>query len=160
MKTFIATIFVFASMPVFAQTDVEACLDYVGKAENYKIAHKNSHCLEAANEGNHAAQYSVGMGHGFDGRHDLEEKYYRLSAAQGNYASYMGLGHVLTDKNNKEAVYWYKRYITAIQKKPDHDVSDKYVAKLITRIYKKNNDPQELKKWLSECTKLVGVCSE
>jgi hypothetical protein len=141
-----------------SEADVEACLEFAKEGENYKVAHKNSHCFKAANEGNHAAQYSVGMGYGFEGDHDLEEKYYRQSAAQGNYAAYMGLGHVLTDKNDEEAIYWYKRYIEAIQKKPDSDKSDKFVAKLITRIYKKNNKSKELEQWLAECEKSVGDC--
>lgn len=156
----IAILVLLPGTPIASQQDIDACLAFVNKGENYKIAHKNSSCLKAANEGSHAAQYSVGMSYGFDGNHDLEESYYRLSAAQGNYAAYLGLGHVLSYRGDREAVYWYKRYITAIQKKPAHDGSDKYAATLITQIYRKDNDRDNLEKWLSECKVLVGECGE
>ncbi len=139
---------IFTICLVQASESIDRCNKFINDSKgNYKKAHTNKHCLKAAKEGNSSAQYSVGMGFGYDGNHDLEEKYYRLSANQQVIASYLSLGHVLSDKAPWEAIYWYQRYYST---KSD---GYGYSAYRIMQLFEKMNDKNQSKYWRIKCRK-------
>jgi TPR repeat protein len=128
-----------------ATSDGKLCLEYAKEKENYKIAHKNEHCLKAAKEGYAPAQYAVALGFNSDGKHVEEEKYYKLAAAQDGIAAYLGLGHLYRYKDEDKAIYWYSRYVQT--KSSGYG----YAAILIAKIYKENENTEMADKWLNVC---------
>lgn len=122
------------------------CVKFVVENENYKSAHKNNDCIEAAEIGSSSAQYSVGLAYGVVGRSELEEKYYRLSANQGNIAAYLGLGHFMKLKGEYwEAIYWYQKYVN------NESEGYGYAAILISDIFLKLGNLQEAMYWQRVC---------
>lgn len=122
------------------------CLQFINASKNnYKIAHTNKFCLDSANSGNAIAQYSVGMAYGFAEKSDLEEKYYALSADQGNTAAYLALGHVLSKKSPWEAIYWYQRYYST------KNQGYGYAAQRLSRVFEALNQPEQQKYWHEKC---------
>ena len=146
MKLLIAVIsFAVTSSSVATSSDGEACATFIKKSGNYKVAQQNPQCLRAADAGDSAAQYSVGMGYGFAGRPDLEEKYYRLAAAQGLAPAYLALGHSLLEAHEDEAIQWYERFV---ETRAD---GYGYGSKLLADIFERRGDQQQSRYWLSVC---------
>jgi len=135
----------FASLSVAATSDRAACLAFVKESANFKVAQQNPRCLRAAAAGDPAAQYSVGMGYGFAGQPDLEEKYYRLAAEQGLAPAYLALAHSLLDAHEDEAIQWYERFV---ETKSD---GYGYAAKLLADIFERRGDRKQSNYWSSVC---------
>jgi hypothetical protein len=130
---------------VFAQLPQNECTAFTKQGENYKIAHTNEYCMKAAELGVSSAQYSVGMSYGFAGNSNMEEKYYRMAANQGNIASYLGLGHALRKKNVWESIYWYQRFIAT--KAEGYG----YAAILLSGIFNELGDSAQSEYWRVVC---------
>ncbi len=132
----------FFSSVIFSQTTSDSyfCTEYVQEGENYKSGHKNASCIKAAANGVPSAQYSVGMGYGYEGDHKKEEHYYRLAAEQGLISTYLGLAHVLISQGSlalKESIYWYQRFY---ESRVD---GYGYAANIISNIYRKEGNMVE-----------------
>jgi hypothetical protein len=125
--------------------DEQKCQAFVRVGENYKLAHQNEHCLNAANAGAGSAQYSVGMAFGYADDPAAEQKYYQLAANNLNIAAYLALGHALSEAKPWEAIYWYQRYIAT-----RYDGWG-YAALLVSRIFEKLGDPAQAAYWLDAC---------
>jgi len=69
---FIFLIACLISSQCIASESSKKCTSFISQNQNYKKAHLNKNCQLAALDGNANIQYSVGMGYGFDGLHDLE----------------------------------------------------------------------------------------
>jgi TPR repeat protein len=130
---------------VFAESPGIECTAFIKQGENYKIAHTNQDCIKAADLGGSSAQYSLGMSYGFANKPNLEEKYYRLAANQGNIASYLALGHALRQKNVWESIYWYQRFVAT---KAD---GYGYAAVLLSGIFNELGDSAQSKYWKAVC---------
>lgn len=85
--------------------DVIQCRQFLEEDGAHKTANENESCLRAADTGVGFAQYSVGMGFGYEGRHDLEKTYYRMAANNRIKAAYLALGHTLKDEYPWCAIY-------------------------------------------------------
>jgi len=127
------------------ESDEQQCLSYVRIAENYKRAHLNKHCIEAAKAGVGSAQYSVGMAYGFADKPTLEEKYYRLAASNKSISSYLALGHILSESKPWESIYWYQRYIYT---KVD---GYGYATKRVSRIFERLGERTQAAYWIEAC---------
>jgi TPR repeat protein len=130
-----------------ANTDEKACLEFVQLGENYKVAHQDERCLNAANSGSGSALYSVGMGHGFAGNRELEIRYYELAADKNNPAAYLALGHVYRKQNPEKALFWYERF--AATKVEGYG----YAALILARLYAAKDQEEASKYWLQICKK-------
>ncbi len=127
------------------EVEEKNCLNFVAQDENHKIAHQHAACIKAANSGVSSAQYSVGMGYGFSGKHVQEEKYYRLAANNQNINAYLAMGHLLKDKKPWQTIYWYQIYF---DKKED---GYGYAAILISKIFIELGDVEQAKYWQLNC---------
>jgi hypothetical protein len=127
-----------------AQSEDEiACAAFL--EANHKAAHTNESCLKAAEAGFGPAQYSVGMGFGFAGQPELEQKYYRLAAEQRITAAYLGLGHTLVQSDPWESIYWYQRFVAT------GDEAKGYAAILIAKIFEALGDRGQAAYWVEVC---------
>ena len=143
---FLVSVFgLLVASPSSANTPFEECAAHLQADGGYKTAHENEGCLRAANEGSASAQYSVGMGFGFSGRHDLEEKYYRLAASQGAAPAYLGLGHVLREKKPAEAIRWYEKFVHSRYQ------GYGYAAKQLELLYLEIGDRGKAAHWHDVC---------
>ncbi|RDX38167.1 hypothetical protein DZA50_00480 [Kangiella sp. HD9-110m-PIT-SAG07] len=145
MKFLALVIINFISVQCIASENSQECIDFISANENYKKAHLNKSCQLAALDGNPSIQYSIGMGYGYEGLHDLEEEYYRLAANSGLISAYLTLGHTLSKNEPWEAIYWYQRYYYS---KVD---GYGYAAFRIVDIFEKLNKPQQVELWWERC---------
>jgi TPR repeat protein len=126
-------------------TDHDSCIAFARVGENYKSASTYQPCLDAARAGDAAAQYSVGMALGFAGNASEEERYYRLAAAQHLPAAYLALGHVVRDRNEDEAIDWYKKYVDT------RAMGWGYAAALLAKMFSKRGDVALATHWTEIC---------
>ncbi|GEM_PF-5989693 len=145
MNYFILLITCLISTQSIASENSKKCIDFISENQNYKKAHLNKSCQLAALDGNPRIQYSVGMGYGFEGLHDLEQEYYRLAANSRLVDAYLALGHTLSNNEPWEAIYWYQRYYYS---KID---GYGYAAFRITDIFEKLNKPKQAEFWWERC---------
>lgn len=144
-QTLLLLLFFYNSIAISSESYSKCNAFLKASKENYKVAHKEKSCLISADKGDSRAQYTVGMSYGFAQRHDLEEKYYRLSANQNNIAAYLGLGHLLSEQKPWEAIYWYQRYYST--KSQGYG----YAAQRISKVFKDMNKPTQQKYWYEKC---------
>jgi len=126
-------------------SEADLCQEYISQEENYKTAHNNKYCLAAAEAGSYSAQYQLGMSYGFAGNTDLEEKYYKLSAYQGGVAAFLALGHLYSDTNIIEAIYWYELYAKSSAS------AHSYAALLLSKLHHRIGNYEESSYWIKVC---------
>lgn len=144
MKYIVPLLLIF-SLQASAENDEQTCLDFVGKNENYKVAHDNSSCLAAAEQGSGPAMYSIGMGYGYAGNKELEQVYYLLAAAKNVPAAYLALGHSYRANDEEKVISWYIRYTET------RTEGYGYGAHLLSEIYQSQGNSEKAKYWLTIC---------
>ncbi|ABD79711.1 hypothetical protein Sde_0447 [Saccharophagus degradans 2-40] len=89
--------------------------------------------------------YSIGLGYGFAGKHNLEKAYYILAAAEEVPAAYLALGNIYRESDMDQAIAWYVRF--ANTKSEGYG----YGAYMLSGIYQKLEQPEKASYWLSVC---------
>lgn len=133
---------------VDAQPSAEAarCAAYI--EEHPREVHTNSDCLLAAEQGNSAVQYAVGMSFGFAGDRRREAQWYLRASTGGLTDAYLAMGHVMRSEpfnNVEQAVFWYTRYWDA------DGVQKGYAAELLRQIETDRGNNEQAERWLRQC---------
>lgn len=147
MRTCLLLLALLCLAPAWAapEENARSCEEWVSGGDNYKRAHTNQQCLQAAADGVPSAQYSLGMAYEFEGNDELAQKYYRLAANQGGVGAYLALGHSLKESDPWQAIYWYQRYVASRAR------GYGYAALMISRVFDEMGDEAQSQYWIGVC---------
>lgn len=126
--------------------DLASCEIFIKSEVSNVEVHNYQPCLNSANSGHVAAQYSVAMSYEQVNENELAHEYY-LKAANKEFApAILALGHMHNDLRPWKAIYWYQRYFDTGEQ------GSGYVAILIANIFQRLELTEQSEYWIKQCS--------